>query len=103
MITEQQLKEYIDAYNRGEPLISDEEKEIWEDICYRDIKSNKYQVSSYGRIRRKDTLKLMTPNIRGNGYAYVRLAIIGDGGYSRIFAIHRIVAYHFCDGYDMIC
>ena len=25
MITEQQLKEYIDAYNRGEPLISDEE------------------------------------------------------------------------------
>lgn len=25
MITEQQLKEYIDAYNRGEPMISDEE------------------------------------------------------------------------------
>ena len=25
MISEQQLKEYIDAYNRGEPLISDEE------------------------------------------------------------------------------
>lgn len=101
-ITEAQLKEYIDAYNRGEPLIPDEEKEIWEDISYRDIKSNMYQVSSYGRICRKDTLKLMTPNIRGNGYAYVRLAIIGDGGYSRIFTIHRIVAYHFCDGYDMM-
>lgn len=101
MITEQQLKEYIDAYNRGEPLISDEEKEIWRDISYRDIKSNTYQVSSYGRIRRKDTLKLMTPNIRGNGYAYVRL-IIGESGHSRIFTIHRIVAYHFCDGYDMM-
>ena len=101
-ITEEQLKHYIEKYYEGNPVISDEEKEIWEDVSYRDIKSNMYQVSSYGRIRRKDTLKLMTPNIRGNGYAYVRLAIIGDGGYSRIFAIHRIVAYHFCDGYDMM-
>lgn len=99
-ISKQELDKYIEAYNRGEALIPDEEKEIWKDISYRDIKPNKYQVSSYGRIRRKDTLKLMTPNIRGNGYAHVRLAI-GNGGHSRIFTIHRIVAYHFCDGYDM--
>lgn len=75
MITKEELDRYLEAYNRGEPLISDEEKEIWKDISYRDIKLNMYQVSSYGRIRRKDTLKLMMPNIRDNGYVYVRLII----------------------------
>ena len=98
MVSKEQLGEYLKSYQEGKPLISDE-KEVWKDVLYRDIKPDMYQVSNYGRVRRKDTLKLMTPNIRGNGYAYVRL-VIGDGGSSRIFTIHRITAYHFCDGYD---
>ena len=95
MVSKEQLDEYLKSYQEGKPLISDE-KEVWKDVLYRDIKPDMYQVSNYGRVRRKDTLKLMTPNIRGNGYAYVRL-VIGDGGSSRIFTIHRITAYHFCD------
>ena len=95
-VTKEQLDEYLKAYQEGKPIISDEE--VWCTIHYRDIHNDMYEVSNYGRIRRKDTLKLMCPNVRGNGYAYVRLSL-NECGKSRIFTIHRLVAFHFCEGY----
>lgn len=96
MVTKEQLDEYLRLYQLGMPAITDEE--VWRTIHYRDIRPDMYEVSNYGRIRRKDTLKLIYPNVRGNGYAYVRLSL-NEHCTSRIFSIHRLVAYHFCEGY----
>lgn len=98
MITKEQLEEIIAKYNRGEDTGYTDEDEVWIDVLYRDITKDRYQVSNYGNIRRKDTLKPMSRNLGQNGYYYVRLSI--DNGGSRLFSVHRIVAWHFCAGYN---
>lgn len=64
--------------------------EVWEDIKgFRDL----YQVSNLGRIRRRDTRKVLRPLTLSRGYKGVRLYYTADKAVTR--KIHRIVAEHF--------
>ena len=96
-VTKEQLDEYIRHYMEGNPDISDEEE--WKPIIYRNIRHNTYEVSNFGNIRRIDNRKYMNKNVRGNGYKYVRLCLT-QSGTSKIFAVHRLVAWHFCKGHS---
>lgn len=53
---------------------------------------NKYEVSDYGRIRNKKTMKVLIPGIQNSGYCMVSLRKDGKS-YSR--SIHRIVMETF--------
>ena len=95
-ITKEELDKYIAAYQQGNSLIPDEE---WKPIIYRNIRHNTYEISNFGNIRRIDDRKYMSKNVRGNGYEYVRLCLI-QSNKSKIFTVHRLVAWHFCKGYS---
>lgn len=67
--------------------------EVWKDI--KDYEGY-YQISSYGRVKNIKTGNILTGDINNTGYKRVCL-------YSPIkkrFFIHRLVAYHFCEGYQ---
>lgn len=67
--------------------------EIWKDI---ENYEGYYQISSYGRVKNINTGNILTGDKNNIGYKRVTL-------YSPIkkrFFIHRLVAYHFCDGYN---
>ena len=70
-----------------------DDMEIWKDI--KDYEEQ-YEVSSYGRIRNKRTQQILKGDKNSLGYCRVTL-------YSPIkkrFFVHRLVAYHFVDGYS---
>jgi hypothetical protein len=56
-------------------------KEIWKPI----VGWNKYEISSYGRIRRDSTIRKLTTN---NGYLYIHLS---QDGKNKNFRVHRLV------------
>ena len=60
MITEQQLKEYIDAYNRGEPLISDEE---YDRLLEEYLKVNGEDKRPYLRVKKSDVVNGFTQTL----------------------------------------
>nr|DAP31406.1 MAG TPA: homing endonuclease [Caudoviricetes sp.] len=67
--------------------------EIWKDI---ENYEGYYQISSYGRVKNIKTGNILIGDKNNIGYKRVTL-------YSPIkkrFFIHRLVAYHFCDGYN---
>lgn len=66
--------------------------EIWKDIKgFREL----YQVSNLGRIRRKDTYKVLKPLKLTKGYRGVRLYY--EVGKATTKKIHRLVATYFID------
>lgn len=62
--------------------------EKWKDIVGYE---SYYQISDIGRIKRKDTEKILKNNIR-NGYEYVTLCVNGQ---RKKFYVHRLVAIAF--------
>lgn len=68
-------------------------KEFWKDIKLKGVKPI-YEVSSFGRIRNKETGKLRSLNkLDKDGYVIITLAAIGKG--KRTFRVARIVCKHF--------
>lgn len=67
--------------------------EIWKDI---ENYSGYYQISSYGRVRNVKTWNILTGDINNIGYKRVCLY----APVKRRFFVHRLVAYHFCEGYQ---
>lgn len=67
--------------------------EIWKDI---ENYVGYYQVSSYGRVKNIKTGNILTGDINNNGYKRVCLYT----PVKKRFFIHRLVAYHFCEGYQ---
>ena len=66
--------------------------EIWKNIKgFREL----YQVSNLGRIRRKDTLKVLKPLTISKGYKGVRLYETTEKATTK--KIHRLVAEYFID------
>ena len=68
-------------------------EEIWKDI--KDYEGY-YEISSYGNVRNVKTKKILIGDQNNAGYRRVTL-------YTPIkkrFFIHRLVAQHFCEGYQ---
>lgn len=66
--------------------------EIWKNIKnFRDL----YQISNLGRVRRKDTLKVLTPLTLSKGYKGVRLYENEKQAVTK--KIHRLVAEYFLE------
>lgn len=65
---------------------------------WKDIKGYEgyYQVSSHGRIKNTKTGKILTGDINNAGYK--RIAFYKP--VKKRFFIHRLVALHFCEGYQ---
>lgn len=65
--------------------------EIWKDI---EDSKGKYQISSYGRVRRvcKTKCRLLTPFIRKGKWLHVKVTINNK---SKDIAIHKLVAKHY--------
>lgn len=55
-----------------------------------------YQISSYGRVKNIKTNKILTGDINNIGYKRVILYV----PIKQRFFIHRLVAEHFCSGYQ---
>ena len=57
----------------------------------------KYEVSTFGNVRRKDNQYLMTTNISGRGYlsVHLRAGIINKNGNGKHCRIHKLVAETF--------
>ena len=67
--------------------------EIWKDI--KDYEGY-YQISSYGRVKNIKTGNILTGDTNNIGYKRVCLYTPNK----KRFFIHRLVAYHFCEGYE---
>lgn len=67
--------------------------EIWKDI---ENYEGYYQISSLGRVRNAKTNNILTGDINNIGYKRVCLYTPTK----KRFFIHRLVAYHFCEGYS---
>lgn len=66
--------------------------EIWKDIDgFREL----YQISNLGRVRRKDSFKVLKPLTLTKGYKGVRLYF--DKSNAKTQKIHRLVAIYFID------
>lgn len=66
--------------------------EEWKDIQgFRDL----YQISNLGRVRRKDTLKVLKPLTLSKGYKGIRLYI--NNIKAKTQKIHRLVATYYID------
>lgn len=64
------------------------EIEYWKDIIYND----KYQVSSLGEVRNKETGKILKPKINRQNYHEVKFRV---DGILKGFRLNRLVAIHF--------
>ena len=54
-----------------------------------------YEASSEGRIRNKQTGKILSPGLNTNGY---KIVVLSDGGITHTKTVHRLVADSFYDG-----
>lgn len=72
--------------------------EIWRPIIYEDIMSDKYEVSNFGRIRRKSDKYIMHQSISKDGY--YRIALVLNDGSNKPRSVHRIVATAFVPRYS---
>ena len=70
-------------------------EEIWKDIICQDIRIGWYEVSNLGRIRYKNTKRIMSPfDTKG----YMRIGLMTDERGQQKFPVHRLVATAFIDG-----
>ena len=68
-------------------------EEIWKDI---EGYENYYQISNLGNIKNKKTNKIKSQSDI-NSVGYKRITLYKP--VNKRFFVHRLVAYHFCDGY----
>lgn len=67
-------------------------------MLYRKIKGFDYHyVNEYGEVRNRKTGNIIKPYKGAGGYLYLKNA---ENGIVKRIAIHRAVAFAFCDGYD---
>jgi len=87
---------YIDNGKRKdlsiEKLVREHFPTIVENEVWKRVENWPYEVSNIGRVRRNDTLRLLSPVIDGNGYAHVCLK---DGVRRFNSAVHQLVAFAF--------
>ena len=68
-------------------------KEIWKPIKGYE---NNYEISNFGNVRNKKTKQILTGDVNNAGYRRVTLYV----PIKKRFFIHRLVAYHFCEGFN---
>ena len=79
------------------PIVYFNNQELWVDLTVCGIIYNKYEISTFGNIRHKDTKILINKHIINSGYETVNLAcydINGEYVY-KTFLVHRLVALTF--------
>ena len=69
-----------------------EDIEEWRDITYPGVKPGMYEVSSWGKVRNKDTGHLLGFNRKG----YISCQLIKLDNVKQVYFEHRLVAYEFC-------
>lgn len=79
-----------------EPIIVPEEGE--EEIWKMSISFPLYEVSSFGRIRRIKSGRILNPKINVGGYRETSLTV--TPGTYKMAKVHRLIAEVFCEGYD---
>lgn len=72
-------------------------KELWKDVIYPGVRENMYEVSNKGRIRNKNTKRILPGYKHRSGYIYINLMKPGKGSY--VFRYHRIVATAWVSGH----
>ncbi len=72
-------------------------KELWKDVIYPGVRENMYEVSNKGRIRNKNTKRILPGYKHKSGYIYINLMKPGKGSY--VFRYHRIVATAWVSGH----
>ena len=71
-------------------------EEIWKDLVCQDIRIGWYEVSNLGKVRYKNTKRLMSPfDSRG----YMRVGLMTDTRGQQKFPVHRLVASAFVPGF----
>ena len=70
--------------------------EIWKDLEEPNLKPI-YQISNFGSVRNKETMKELSSYTINSGYRSIRLHGITK---KLSFTIHRLVCKYFCEGYD---
>ena len=68
-------------------------KEIWKPIKGYE---NNYEISNFGNVRNKKTKQILTGDVNNAGYRRVTLYVPDK----KRFFIYRLVAYHFCEGFN---
>lgn len=74
------------------------EKEVFVTSTYPNIMPGRYKVSNYGRIYNTKTCKIKKLTPHSDGYVSGKFKMCD--GKNKIIAIHRLVAWEFCTGYD---
>lgn len=75
-------------------------REEWKPVNYPGIDGSKYEVSNYGNVRNIKSGRLLKPYPDGkNRYLYLSFAILGNKTKRRNISIHRLVAWHFVEGF----
>lgn len=76
------------------------EDEQWADVSYPGIDGSKYMISNYGNVKNKKSGKILKPFPDGKGnYLYISFASIDDKKRRKNVSIHRLVAWHFVEGF----
>lgn len=85
-------QEYVEPCSTlYEPIIGDDE--VWCDVNFKDIKSDMYQISNYGRVRNKIVnRKVQTTKARNN---YITVHLMCSDNFRKTFKIHQLVATAF--------
>ena len=68
--------------------------ETWLPIIYNDIKEGFYEISDYGRVRRSNDKRLLSPAKKKDGYLALSLSANNSKGRKSV-SIHRLVATAF--------
>ena len=71
------------------------DEEEWKPINYKNIVKGKYEVSNYGRFRKKKNGKMLYGNNPKNEKGYRRIALKTISGKIKKFPMHRIVLHTF--------
>ena len=69
------------------------ELEIWKDLDYDGIRKNYYEISNFGRIRRKNDKLILKTFIINSGYEAVHLQTDNGGRINK--TVHRLVLTHY--------
>lgn len=74
------------------------ETEIWKPLKYYRVKLGMYEVSNFGRVRNRNTGRILAQCLSEKGYPMVLLMCVNN--MNRTIKTHRIVAVTFVKGYS---
>ena len=76
-------------------------QETWKKLVYPNIPDelNRFEISTYGRLKNSSTQHIYKPNVLNSGYCSVRTTL-GERNYKIHILIHKAVAYTFLDNAD---